>query len=139
MYCPNCGKELVNDETFCPECGKNQKEEKRQFINNGEDKKKLYAFYVAIATSPMLFIFRMLGQTKQHIEAGVGGSWRDHDVSIVPGNIQAIMILILVVSTILNIMLRKNSNSTDNSKAGITNTMLVINVLFGMFITFTEF
>lgn len=139
MYCEKCGKELINGETFCPACGKNQKEEKRTFTNNGEDKNRLYAFYIAIATSPILFILRMLGQTSKHIEAGVGGSWKSHDVSIVPGNIQAIMILILVVSTILNIVLRKNSNSTNNSKAGITIAMLFVNILFGMFITFTQF
>lgn len=139
MYCEKCGKELINDEAFCPACGAKRKEPKQTFSNNGEDKKNLYAFYVAIATSPILFILRMLGQKNEHIEAGVGGSWRSHDVIVVPGNIQAIMIILLVIATILNIALRKNSNSKNNSKAGITNTMLVINILFGLFITFTQF
>ena len=137
MYCENCGKELVNDETFCPSCGKKQKEQ--NFIGSGEDRKKLYAFYIAVATSPILFIIRMLGQTSEHINAGTGGAWRSYDVNVVPGNIKAIMILILIASTFLNIVFRRNSTSTDNSKAGITNTMLVINILFGIFIIFTQF
>lgn len=139
MYCSKCGKELLNGEAFCPSCGTNQGAKKQSFKNNIEDKNKLYAFYIAIATSPILFVFRMLGQTTQKLNAGVAGSWKSQSASIVPGNIQAIMILILVVSTILNVVLRKNSTSTDDSKKGITNFMLVINILFGMFITFTQF
>lgn len=138
MYCQKCGKELINEEAFCPVCGTKQNTEKYITIDKGEDKKRLYAFYIAVATSPVLFIFRMLGQTNKRIEAG-GGSWRAHDVYLLPGNIQAVMILVLLCSTILNIALRKNSDSTDKSKSGITTVLVFVNILFGMFITFTEF
>lgn len=139
MYCTKCGKELVSSEKFCSSCGKSQNETKQNFISDDEDKKNLFAFYIAMATLPILFIIRMLAQTSKHFPAGVNGSWRSYDVSYVPGNIKAIMIVLLIVSTFLNISLRKNSNSSNNSKSVATKIMLVANVLLGLVITFGEF
>lgn len=139
MYCTNCGKELINGETFCPSCGKKQNESKITVTINHENKKNLYAFYIASATTPLLFIIRMLNQTSKHIPAGVNGSWKSHDISIVPGNIQAIMILLLIASTFLNIHLRKNADTSNADKIGITKIMLAVNILLGFIITFGKF
>ena len=138
MYCKNCGKELTNSEKFCPSCGKKQNDEKREFKNIEGIKKSLYSFYISVITSPILFIIRMLAQTTEH--RGIAdGAWRSYDAIIVPDNIKAIMIVILITSTLLNIMLRKNIPSNEEDKIRITKAMLVVNIVFGIFITFIEF
>lgn len=138
MYCKNCGKELTNSEKFCPSCGKKQNDEKREFTNIDGIKKSLYSFYMSMITSPVLFIIRMLTQTTER--RGLSdGAWRSYDASVVPSNIQAVMLVVLITSTLLNIMLRKNIPSNEENKIKITKVMLIVNIVFGIFITFTEF
>lgn len=138
MYCKNCGKELTNSEKFCPSCGKKQNDEKPEFVNLDGIKKSLYSFYISVITSPILFILRMLTQSTER-KGIADGAWRSYDASVVPGNIQAVMIAILIASTLLNIMLRKNMPSSEKNKIKITKVMLIVNIVFGIFITFTEF
>ncbi len=138
MYCKNCGKELTNEENFCSSCGKKQNKEKGEFIYIDSSKKSLHAFYIAVITSPLLFIIRMLTQTTER--RGLSdGSWYSHNVNVVPGNIQAIMIVILIASTFLNVALRKDNPQNNESKTRITKLLLIINIVFGIFITFMEF
>lgn len=138
MYCTNCGKELTNSEKFCPSCGKKQNDNRQYLTNTDGIKKGLYSFYISVITSPVLFIIRMLTQTTEHIGLS-DGAWRSNDLIAVPGNIQAVMIAVLITSTLLNIMLRKNMPSSEKNKIKISNVMLVVNILFGIFITFTAF
>ncbi len=138
MYCKNCGKELTNEEKFCSSCGKKQVNEKREFIHIDGINKSLHAFYISVITSPLLFIIRMLTQTTER--RGISdGSWYTYDACVVPSNIQAIMIVILIISTLLNLALRKNIPSSEEGKKKITKALLFINIVFGVFITFMVF
>ncbi len=135
MYCTQCGKELVNGERFCPICGKNQIENQSSVSITVKDEKnkKMYAFWIAVATSPVLFIIRMLAQTEEHVPAGVGGSWKSHTTTHISSGIQAIMALLLIISTILVLVFGKGK-SEGNGKMFVTKVLIPINILIGIFL-----
>lgn len=105
-------------------------------VARAEDNKRNVAFFLAVATTPVLFIIRMLSQTTEHVNAGEGGAWKSYDRTVVPGNIQAVMFVLLAASIGISAYLRKTSKSKNYSKSTLTTVLSVINALLGMILIF---
>ena len=133
MFCSKCGTEISGDASYCPKCGASQISQRKN--NESGRLKYLYAYFVAIATSPVLFVIRMLGQTSEHVSAGTGGAWTSYDRMVVPGNIKAIMFTILICSTIYVCSALFKKAFVNSNKAKITKIMLFFNIIFGIVIT----
>ncbi len=141
MYCRKCGKELVNSEKFCPHCGTNQIPKMSNMDKTAASNKRkqvICALCIAAMTSPILFIIRMLSVTTKFVPAGSGGAWRDYTAAVVPENIQAIMIVLLIASTIANIILTLGGKKYEPEHVRMTRFLVVINILIGLAVTLSE-
>ena len=138
MYCIRCGKELTHGEIFCSSCGQNQNEIVQTVQTNRENTKKLFAFLIAILTSPILLMIRMSNQKSEYISAGTKNNWRGYTQAQVPDNIKALMIVLLIVSTVLVIVLGNDWQSKRYDMKSGTKALLVLNILVGCFLAFAQ-
>ena len=115
----------------------NGSQETSQTENTIKNSNTQTPFLLTIATSPVLFIIRMLTQTTEHVDQGVNGTWRSYDRVFVPGNIKAIMMLLLVASICLSTYLQKKLKQTSNNSSTIT-ILNIINAFVGLLIIFIE-
>lgn len=77
-YCPECGKDLVDNPKFCPECGKELKEEKLKRQKEGRKYSILgivFAFcsliVLPIIFGPLAVIFGTIAVLKDDKELGI--------------------------------------------------------------------
>ncbi len=136
MYCSKCGKELSEGQRFCPDCGTACGGETPTPCKNG---KIPYAYYLSLATSPILFIIRMLFQTSETSTPGVNGAWRAATHYIVPGNIRAVMFLLLAASTIIVNKYRNEAPKPADSRVRTAGIMMFVNILLGVSIIMLQF
>ena len=136
MYCSKCGKELGEGQRFCPDCGTACGGETPTPCKNG---KIPYAYYLSLATSPILFIIRMLFQTSETSTPGVNGAWRAATHYIVPGNIRAVMFLLLAASTIIVNKYRNEAPKPADSRVRTAGIMMFVNILLGVSIIMLQF
>ena len=98
-----------------------------------------YAYYLSLATSPILFIIRMLFQTSETSTPGVNGAWRAATHYIVPGNIRAVMFLLLAASTIIVNKYRSEAPKPADSRVRTAGIMMFVNILLGVSIIMLQF
>ena len=135
MYCSNCGNEIKDEELFCSKCGRVKQIKKIQFF--GELKSSLYTRCIYVGTLAIMFIIRMLTQTTERRYGD--GYWRATDVTFVPGNVKAIMLLLMAVSVFAIITIRNNLPETEKDNLVFRILSMVFYIFVGISMTFLEF
>ncbi|MBE6700356.1 MAG: zinc ribbon domain-containing protein [Ruminococcaceae bacterium] len=146
MFCSNCGAKIGKDELYCSECGAYQdvictpkRNLKTKVASFNGAQYTMYANYVALATLPIMFLLRILFQKKETLWIGEGDAWSNVDVLVVPHLVKVVLMLILAVSLMLIFFLLKSSSTPNDRKAKETKSISLINIVFGLLLTFFEF
>ncbi len=139
MYCKFCGTVVDEGARFCQACGKNLTDsavntsaEIKQESTSNTMPSKSYGTLVSALTLPILFIIRMLTQTSESVSAGTYGAWRDYSYVSVPGNIKAIMFMLLAASALYSIFTIKEK------KQLVILPFVALNVLLGITIIMVQ-
>lgn len=137
MYCIKCGQRLDENSRFCIKCGQKQGEilsvnENNSFTTTTTNSKKLLAYYIAVLTSPLILVFRLVAQTTESYEVNNWGAIMTRERTYLPGEMQVVLFVLLAISTFLVISLRRNSSPISKAKSAATIFFLIFNIIFGI-------
>ena len=126
IQCKKCGNEIEEGNKFCSHCGARLENFE---LTNGFTK-GLVAYYVQLFVSPVIFIIRMLSQQIQRIDGG----WKHYDAYVVPGNIKAIMYVLLSGAVLFAFSCRGKEDPENKKKILYAKILSIVNVFVSILI-----